>query len=80
MIKFLLTSIAVIFLVRMLIRLLTQGFNVKIEKHYYYHHTPKQEAQKHEGYTTLNQNTAEGKQVKYSETEGEYVPYEEVKE
>ncbi|MCC6683894.1 MAG: hypothetical protein IT247_02370 [Bacteroidia bacterium] len=80
MIKFLLTSIAVIFLVRMLLRLLTGGFHVKVEKHYYYHDNRKQETQKPEGFTTITQNTTQGKQNKYSETEGEYVPYEEVKE
>lgn len=80
MIKFLLTSVAVIFLVRMLLRLLTGGFHVKVEKHYYYHVNRKQESQEQEGFTTITQNTSKGKQSKYPGTEGEYVPYEEVNE
>lgn len=79
MIKFLLTSLALVFLFRVLLKLLLGGFVVRVEKHYYHNTSTQDKKQKPEGYTTIHQQNSSNKPAKYSDTEGEYVNYEEIK-
>lgn len=77
MVKFLLTTIAVVILFRILMRLLFGNFMVKVEKHYYHSH-PKPEEKK-EGAVRI-ENTDVVKRQRYKNDEGDYTDYEEVKD
>jgi hypothetical protein len=77
MVKFLLTTIAVVILFRILMRLLFGNFMVKVEKHYY-HSQPNPEEKK-EGAVRI-ENTDVVKRQRYKNDEGDYTDYEEVKD
>ena len=76
MLKFLLTLIAVIFLLRLLIGLLAGSFQVYIVKHYH-EQAPRDHKRQPEGKVTIDTGTG-AKPRKYSDTEGEYTDYEEI--
>ena len=78
MLKSIIIFLGILLLIRFLLRMLSSGLSIRVEKHYY-HHGNKEPYQKPEGYTTINTNSTVSKTGKYTDTEGEYVNYEEVK-
>lgn len=78
MLKFLFTFLAVVFLLRILVKMLAGAVQIKVVKNYYQAPPDDLKNRKPEGHVTISE-TADNKKTKYAPDEGEYVNYEEVK-